>query len=102
MENLTMLANHLATEAQPWITNTGVVGGLLGAAVGVFGGGIYGPLTLLLSVRYRQAEHRRLGRPGDWFLVLWFLGAPSHIHRPDAEHAEKKEIEVGERGLPAS
>ncbi len=60
-----MLSINLANEAQPWFTNTAVVGGLLGAAVGVFGGGIYGPLTPLLSVRYRQPEHRRLGRPGD-------------------------------------
>ncbi len=70
MENLTMLSIHLATEAQSWCANTGVVGGLLGVAVGVFGGGIDGPLTPLLSVRYRQAQHRRLGRLGDSFLVL--------------------------------
>ncbi len=38
-----MLAIHLATEAQPWFTNTGVVGGVLGAAVGVFGGGFSPP-----------------------------------------------------------
>ena len=50
-----MLSIHLATEALSWFANTGVVGGLLGVAVGVFGGGIDGPLTPLLRVRYRQA-----------------------------------------------
>ena len=41
----------LGQDATPWFDNPGMVGGLLGAGVGVFGGGIYGPLAGILAPR---------------------------------------------------
>ncbi len=42
---------QLTLASQPWFDNPGVVGGLLGAGVGVFGGGIYGPLVGICAPR---------------------------------------------------
>ncbi len=36
---------YLGQQVTPWFTNPGAVGGLIGAAAGVFGGGIYSPLV---------------------------------------------------------
>ena len=42
---------QLAQQVTPWFENPGMVGGLLGAAVGVLGGGVYGPLVGALVPR---------------------------------------------------
>jgi hypothetical protein len=42
---------QLAQDPAPWFANPGAVGGLLGAGVGVLGGGIYGPLVGILAPR---------------------------------------------------
>jgi hypothetical protein len=41
----------IAQDPTPWFTNYGDVGGLLGAGVGVLGGGVYGPLVGTLAPR---------------------------------------------------
>jgi len=39
----------IAQDVTPWFNNPGLVGGMLGAGVGVLGGGIYGPLVAILA-----------------------------------------------------
>lgn len=41
-ELIQMLAE---TQPEPWFTNVGLVGAIVGSAVGVLGGGVYGPLV---------------------------------------------------------
>jgi hypothetical protein len=45
------LTLQLAQDPAPWFSNPGAVGGLIGAGVGVLGGGIYGPLVGILASR---------------------------------------------------
>ena len=46
-------ALFVAQIVTPWFDNPGLVGGLLGASIGVLGGGIYGPLVGTLAPRGR-------------------------------------------------
>jgi hypothetical protein len=57
----------LAAQADPWFVNPGLVGALLGSAVGVLGGGVYGPLVGTLAP---QGKGRRLVFAYHWALVL--------------------------------
>lgn len=57
-----MMTDLLATttmlaEVTPWFSNPGAVGGILGASIGVLGGGIYGPLV---GVCASQGKARKL------------------------------------------
>ena len=48
MSQLMMIASEAVT---PWWTNGGMVGGIMGSAVGILGGGIYGPLVGVCAPR---------------------------------------------------
>ncbi len=76
---------NLLAEVEPWFTNPGLAGGLIGGGVGVLGAtygsavgvlaprgkgrafvmalhwaALMGTMTPIIKLRYRQAEHRRL------------------------------------------
>jgi len=55
----------------PWFANTGMVGGLLGAAVGVLAGGIYGPLVGVLMPRGKAKSFVLVYH---WLLVTLGIG----------------------------
>ncbi len=70
-ESMIVAIHAVAAQVTPWFTNSGLFGGILCGAVGVLGGGIYGPLV---GICVQRGKAKRLVLTYHWLLVIAGLG----------------------------